>query len=100
LIDAITAKVEHLQQPHFNVDPIGIFDSLVDQEYVNGGFANLLGLDLQKGFDEVHRSNLSKFDKDGSAIFRYDGKLMKGPDYVAPNLHKVYETYKFTYKPL
>lgn len=97
LIEAMTAKLEHLQSHHFDVKPVDLFDSLLDQTYVNDGWANLMGFDLHAGFEEVHRSNLSKFDKDGQPIFRYDGKLLKGPDYSPPNLQKVYETTKFVY---
>lgn len=63
------------------------------------GFANLLGLDLGAGFDEVHKSNLSKFGPDGIPTFREDGKLLKDPrTYVEPDLHTVYNNTKYQYK--
>lgn len=99
LIAAMTAKIEQLQPQHFDVKPVDIYDSLVDQLYVNDGWANLMGFDMQKGFEEVHNSNLSKFDSNGKAIFRWDGKLLKGPNYKKPDLSSVYDKHKFVYVP-
>ena len=41
---------------------------------------------IEKVFDEIHRSNMSKVDEDGKAIMREDGKILKGPQYFKPNL--------------
>ena len=38
-----------------------------------------------KAFEEVHRSNMSKLEN-GKAIFREDGKILKGKNYFRPNL--------------
>ena len=73
-----------------NINPVEVFDSLVDQEYVNLGFANLLGLDMTEGFREVHSSNMTKLDENGQPIFREDGKLLKSNLYTPPDLNKVY----------
>lgn len=100
LIDAMTAKIEHLQSQHFDVKPVDVYDSLIDQQYVNEGWANLMGFDMAAGFDEVHTSNLSKFDTNGNAIFRWDGKLLKCPqNYVPPRLDLILANYKFKYTP-
>lgn len=59
---------------------------LADLLYVVYGTAVCLGIDLDKVFDEVHKSNLSKLDNDGLPVRREDGKVTKGPNYKAPDL--------------
>lgn len=97
LLDAINYSIDKLQDSHMDIKPVEVFDSLVDQDYVNIGFANLLGLDMKAGFDEVQKSNMSKLDKDGKPIFREDGKLLKSDQYIQPDLNTVYAntSYKF-----
>lgn len=65
-----------------------IADALTDLLYVIYGAGHAFGIDLNKCFDEVHRSNMSKLE-DGKVIYREDGKVMKGKDYFPPNLDKV-----------
>lgn len=97
VLETINQEISNLKQESMEIKPVDIFDSLVDQEYVNVGFANLLGLDLKAGFDEVQKSNMTKLDKNGNPIFREDGKLLKSDQYIAPDLETVYHTtsYKF-----
>ena len=66
-------------------------DRIVDCMYILIGTAHEYGLAdrLIMAFDEVHRSNMSKFDEEGKAIYREDGKLMKGEWYHAPNLNQI-----------
>lgn len=59
---------------------------IADIQYVISGLAETLGLPLQEAFNRVHTSNMSKFDDNGKPIFRADGKVLKGPNYVPPNL--------------
>lgn len=97
LLNEINSYINKIQMTHMEVKPVDIFDSLVDQDYVNIGFANLLGLDMRAGFDEVQKSNMSKLDKDGKPIFREDGKLLKSDQYIPPDLDTVYNNTSFTY---
>lgn len=84
----------HLEQAHglcdslepANINPIETTDALADLMYVATGMSLVLGLPIVQAFDEVHRSNMSKLDENGKPIFGADGKIKKGPNYVAPNL--------------
>lgn len=68
-----------------------ILDSLADQLYILIGTANSHGLGkaLHEAFKEVHRSNMTKLDKDGNPIFREDGKILKSEYFEEPDLKKV-----------
>ena len=72
-------------------DHVKIFDALVDQLYILIGTAHTFGMAdaLEAGFAEVHRSNMTKLDKDGKAVYREDGKVIKSDLYEKPNLHEV-----------
>lgn len=61
---------------------------LADLLYVTYGCALEFGIDLDKVFEEVHRSNMSKLGEDGKPIYREDGKVIKGPNYRPPNLEE------------
>ena len=100
LLGSINVGIESLTLEHLDIDPVAIFDSLVDQDYVNIGFANILGLDMEAGFKEVQRSNMTKLDKDGNPIFREDGKLLKSDLYVEPDLDTVFKNTSFKHNPL
>ena len=63
-----------------------VADSLTDILYVAYGAGHAFGIDLDKCFDEVQKSNMSKLDKDGKPIYNEKGKVMKGPNYKEPNL--------------
>ena len=63
---------------------------LADILYVVYGTAVALGLPLEEGFKEVHRSNLSKLDADGKPILREDGKVLKGPNYTEANMDQFF----------
>tara|TARA_Y100001936_G_C15506700_1_gene375928 strand:- start:133 stop:474 length:342 start_codon:yes stop_codon:yes gene_type:complete len=65
-----------------------VADSLTDILYVTYGAGHAFGIDLDKCFDEVQRSNMSKLGSDGKPIYNENGKVMKGPNYFEPNLKK------------
>lgn len=68
------------------IDVDATFDSLIDQKVTGTGIAHMLGCDYTGGVGEVDRANWSKFDDEGNPIFDENGKITKGPNYVAPNL--------------
>lgn len=63
-----------------------LLKELCDVLYVTYGYAITFGWDLDEAFRRVHASNMSKLDDDGNPIVRGDGKIMKGPNYQAPDL--------------
>ena len=63
-------------------------DALTDILYVTYGAGHAFGIDLDKCFDEVQKSNMSKLDKFGNPIYNEQGKVMKGPYFFKPNLSK------------
>jgi predicted HAD superfamily Cof-like phosphohydrolase len=68
-----------------------IADALTDILYVTYGAGHAYGIDLDKCFSEVQRSNMSKLGKDGKPIYNEKGKVMKGPKYFEPNLKQFIE---------
>ena len=65
-----------------------VADALTDILYVTYGAGHAFGINLDKCFDEVQNSNMSKLGKDGKPIYNEFGKVMKGPNYFKPNLEK------------
>ncbi len=65
-----------------------VADALTDILYVTYGAGHAFGIDLDKCFDEVQRSNMSKLGNDGKPIYNESGKVMKGPNYFQPDLKK------------
>ena len=65
---------------------IEVADALTDILVVTYGAGVAFGIDLDKCFKEVHRSNMSKLSEDGKPIYNEFGKVMKGPNYFKPNL--------------
>ena len=75
-----------------------VADALTDILYVTYGAGHAFGIDLDKCFDEVQASNMSKLGADGKPIYNESGKVMKGPNYFEPNLRKFIEQFiKFKY---
>ena len=68
-----------------------IADALTDILYVTYGAGCAYGIDLDKCFKEVQRANMSKLGEDGKPIFNEKGKVMKGPNYLEPNLKQFVE---------
>ena len=69
-------------------DLIEVADALTDILYVTYGAGHAFGINLDKCFEEVQKSNMSKLDKNGKPIYDEYGKVMKGPNYFKPNLSK------------
>ena len=88
-ISLIEEELEELKEAIENKDVVEVADALTDILYVTYGAGAAFGIDLDKCFEEVHNSNMSKLDRDGRPIYREDGKILKGPDYFEPNLEKI-----------
>lgn len=85
----ILEEYEELEDAVTEGHLVGIADALTDILYVTYGAGAAYGIDLDKCFEEVHNSNMSKLGEDGKPINREDGKVMKGPNYWEPDLLKV-----------
>ena len=68
-----------------------VADALTDILYVTYGAGHAFGIDLDKCFNEVQQSNMSKLGENGKPIYNEHGKVMKGPNYFQPNLQKFVE---------
>ena len=84
--DLIKEELDELSLAIKEKDIIEVADALTDLLYVVYGAGHSFGIDLDKCFAEVQRSNLSKLDIDGKPIYNENGKVMKGPNYSKPNL--------------
>jgi len=71
-----------------NNDLLEVADALTDILYVAYGAGHAFGIDLDKCFDEVQNSNMSKIGENGKPIYNESGKVMKGPNYFKPDLSK------------
>ena len=87
-ISLISEELEELKQAIFEKNLTEVADALTDILYVTYGAGHAFGIDLDKCFDEVQNSNMSKLGKDGKPIFNEFGKVMKGPNYFKPDLSK------------
>ena len=87
-IDLIVEELEELKEGMNNKDLLEVADALTDILYVAYGAGHAFGIDLDKCFDEVQNSNMSKLGEDGNPIYNESGKVMKGPKYFKPNLSK------------
>ena len=88
-VELIEEEFQELLTALRQEDIVGVADALTDLNYVIYGMALEFGIDLDKCFQEVHASNMSKLGKDGKPLYRRDGKVLKGPDFRSPNLRKV-----------
>ena len=86
--DLIKEELDELNQAIKDKDIKEIADALTDILYVTYGAGHAFGIDLDKCFDEVQKSNMSKLGSDGKPIYNESGKVMKGPNYFKPNLNK------------
>ena len=87
-INLIKEELEELKLALENKDLLEVADALTDLLYVTYGAGHAFGIDLDKCFEEVQNSNMSKLDKNGKPIYNEFGKVMKGPNYFKPNLSK------------
>ena len=86
--DLIREELDEFDQALKDKDLKEVADSLTDILYVTYGAGHAFGIDLDKCFDEVQRSNMSKLGEDRKPIYNEHGKVMKGPNYFEPNLEK------------
>ncbi|MDA7588080.1 nucleoside triphosphate pyrophosphohydrolase family protein [Candidatus Pelagibacter sp.] len=87
-VDLIKEELDELQEAMKNSDLLEVADALTDILYVTYGAGHAFGIDLDKCFDEVQNSNMSKLGENGEPIYNESGKVMKGPNYFKPNLSK------------
>ena len=87
-LDLIKEELEELTEAINNKDLLEVADALTDILYVTYGAGHAFGIDLDKCFDEVQNSNMSKLDQNGKPIYNETGKVMKGPNYFKPDLSK------------
>ena len=87
-IDLIKEELEELTQAMKDKNLLEVADALTDILYVTYGAGHAFGIDLDKCFDEVQNSNMSKLGEDGKPIYNESGKVMKGPNYFKPDLLK------------
>ena len=86
--DLIKEELEELKEAMENKDLLEVADALTDILYVTYGAGHAFGIDLDKCFEEVQNSNMSKLGEDNNPIYNESGKVMKGPKYFKPNLTK------------
>tara|TARA_B100001939_G_scaffold311362_1_gene293861 strand:- start:1470 stop:1841 length:372 start_codon:yes stop_codon:yes gene_type:complete len=84
----IKEELSELKEAMNNKDLLEVADALTDILYVTYGAGIAFGIDLDKCFDEVQNSNMSKLGEDGKPIYNEAGKVMKGPNYFKPDLSK------------
>ena len=87
-INLIQEELSELQTALHEKNIVEIADALTDILYVTYGAGHAFGINLDKCFDEVQNSNMSKLGNDGKPIYNETGKLMKGPNYFKPDLSK------------
>ncbi len=87
-IDLIKEELDELSEAMKNNNLLEVADALTDILYVTYGAGHAFGIDLDKCFEEVQNSNMSKLDKNGKPIYNESGKVMKGPNYFKPDLSK------------
>jgi len=87
-LDLIKEELSELREAMNNKNLLEVADALTDILYVTYGAGHAFGIDLDKCFEEVQNSNMSKLDNNGKPIYNEHGKVMKGPNYFKPNLSK------------
>ena len=87
-LSLIREELEELSDAMSKKNLLEVADALTDILYVTYGAGHAFGIDLDKCFDEVQNSNMSKLDENGKPIYNKYGKVMKGPNYFKPNLNK------------
>ena len=84
----IKEELEELRIAMDNKNLVEVADALTDILYVAYGAGHAFGINLDKCFNEVQQSNMSKLDDHGNPIYNDSGKVMKGPKYFKPDLNK------------
>ena len=88
IISLINEELEEFKEAIKNNDLKEVADALTDILYVTYGAGHAFGINLNKCFEEVQQSNMSKLSEDGKPIYNDTGKVMKGPKYFKPDLNK------------
>ena len=88
-VDLIKEELQELEEAIKKKDIKEVADALTDILYVTYGAGHAFGVNLDKCFEEVQNSNMSKLGLDGKPIYNEHGKVMKGPNYFKPNLSKL-----------
>jgi predicted HAD superfamily Cof-like phosphohydrolase len=86
--ELIKEELDEFKEALKDKDILEVADALTDILYVTYGAGHAFGIDLDKCFEEVQQSNMSKLDKKGKPIYNESGKVMKGPSYFKPDLTK------------
>tara|TARA_B100000989_G_scaffold271508_1_gene228323 strand:+ start:11 stop:382 length:372 start_codon:yes stop_codon:yes gene_type:complete len=86
--ELIKEELDELKEAIDSKDIKEVADALTDILYVTYGAGHAFGINLDKCFEEVQNSNMSKLDLNGKPIYNEKGKVMKGPNYFKPNLKK------------
>ena len=94
--DLIKEELDELKEAIENKDIKEVADALTDILYVTYGAGHAFGINLDKCFEEVQNSNMSKLGSDGKPIYNENGKVMKGPHYFKPDLTKFVAWWKIT----
>ena len=87
-VSLIKEELDELIEAMNKKDLVEVADALTDILYVTYGAGHAFGINLDKCFEEVQNSNMSKLDNDGRPIYNDKGKVMKGPNYFKPDLSK------------
>ena len=87
-LNLIKEELDELADAMNKRDLVEVADALTDILYVTYGAGHAFGINLDKCFEEVQNSNMSKLDLNGQPIYNGNGKVMKGPNYFKPNLSK------------
>ena len=87
-LSLIQEELDELTKAINENDILEVADALTDILYVTYGAGHAFGVDLDKCFDEVQKSNMSKLGDDGKPIYNENGKVLKGPNYFKPDLSK------------
>ena len=87
-LDLIKEELSELTEAMNNKNLLEVADALTDILYVTYGAGHAFGINLDKCFEEVQNSNMSKLDDNGKPIYNEHGKVMKGPNYFKPDLTK------------
>ena len=88
-VSLIKEELDELIQAMNKKDLVEVADALTDILYVTYGAGHAFGLNLDKCFQEVQNSNMSKLDNNGRPLYNENGKVMKGPNYFKPDLKKI-----------
>ena len=86
--DLILEELDELKEAIKDKNLKEVADALTDILYVTYGAGHAFGINLDKCFEEVQKSNMSKLGNSGKPIYNEHGKVMKGPNYFKPDLNK------------